>query len=129
MGWAIKTIYKKQSRGMLKRIPEGPEVSYLWTLGLKRALNSSGVLDETTEGGRLFHTGIVLGKSEFFRASQVYGAFRYLYWTAVKPPHLAGNSKTTYSHHKEKKKTLIFVHDHMVFFLNQVVLPPNHFLP
>ena len=27
------------------------------------------VLDETTEEGRLFHIGIVLGKKEFFRAS------------------------------------------------------------
>ena len=34
-----------------------------------RALNSSGVFDETTEEGRLFQTGIVLGKNEFFRAS------------------------------------------------------------
>ena len=34
-----------------------------------RALNSSGVLYETAEEGRLFHTGIVLGKNEFFRAS------------------------------------------------------------
>ena len=33
------------------------------------ALNSSMVLDETTEEGRLFHIGIVLGKKEFFRAS------------------------------------------------------------
>ena len=35
------------------------------------ALNSSWVLDETTEEGRLFHTGIVLGKNEFFRASLI----------------------------------------------------------
>ena len=35
-----------------------------------RALNFSGVLDETTEG-RLFQTGIVLGKNEFFRASTI----------------------------------------------------------
>ena len=34
-----------------------------------RALNSSGVLDETTEEGRLFQSGIVMGKNEFFRAS------------------------------------------------------------
>ena len=33
-----------------------------------RALNSSAVFDETTEEGRLFHKGIVLGKKkEFFR--------------------------------------------------------------
>ena len=31
-----------------------------------RSLNSSGVLDEVTEEGRLFQTGIVLGKNEFF---------------------------------------------------------------
>ena len=30
-----------------------------------RALNSSGVFDETTEEGRLFQTGIVLGKNEY----------------------------------------------------------------
>ena len=30
---------------------------------------SSGVFDEITEEGRLFQTGIVLGKNEFFRAS------------------------------------------------------------
>ena len=35
----------------------------------KEALNSSVVLDETTEEGRLLQTGIVLGKNEFFRAS------------------------------------------------------------
>ena len=44
MGWAIKTFYKKQSRGMLKKRTSGPLV-YM------RALNSSGVLDETTEKG------------------------------------------------------------------------------
>ena len=57
LGWAIETIYKKQSRCMLKHIPLDPR------------LNSSGVLDETTEKGRLFQTGIVLEKNEFFRAS------------------------------------------------------------
>ena len=36
---------------------------------LMRALNSSGVLDETTEEGRLFHIGIFLGKKEFFGTS------------------------------------------------------------
>ena len=36
---------------------------------LMRALNSSGVLDETTEEGRLFHIRIFLGKKEFFRTS------------------------------------------------------------
>ena len=34
-----------------------------------RALNSSAVFEETTEEGRLFQKGIVLGKKEFFRAS------------------------------------------------------------
>ena len=34
-----------------------------------RALNFLGVLDETTELGRLFHTGLVLGKNEFLRAT------------------------------------------------------------
>ena len=33
------------------------------------ALNSSMVLYETTEEGKLFHTRIVLEKKEFFRAS------------------------------------------------------------
>ena len=33
-----------------------------------RVLNSSGVLDETTEEGRIFQTGIVLGKNEFLRS-------------------------------------------------------------
>ena len=55
LGWAIKTIYKKQSRGMLKMHID---------LSLDPRLNSFGVLDETTEAGR-----IVLGKNEFFRAS------------------------------------------------------------
>ena len=36
---------------------------------LTEALNSSMVLDRTTEEGRLFQTRIVLGKKEFFRAS------------------------------------------------------------
>ena len=45
-----------------------------------RALNSSGVLDETTEEGRLFQTGIVLGKNEFFRASicKVSGVLKFV---------------------------------------------------
>ena len=40
-----------------------------YTSGPLRALNSSMVLDATTEEGRLLHNGIVLGKNEFFRAS------------------------------------------------------------
>ena len=46
-----------------------------------RALNSSWALDETTEEGRLFHTGIVIGKNEFFRASlisMVSGVMRFV---------------------------------------------------
>ena len=36
---------------------------------LKSMRIRSAVFDETTEGGRLFHKGIVRGKREFFRAS------------------------------------------------------------
>ena len=46
--WAIKTIYNKLNRCMLNL-----------------SLNSSMVLDENTEEGRLFHIGIVLGKKNF----------------------------------------------------------------
>ena len=32
-----------------------------------RVIDSSGVLDETTEEGRIFHNGIVLGNKDFFQ--------------------------------------------------------------
>ena len=56
LGWAIKTIYNKQN-------------AYHWTLCLNKSLKLLRVLDETAEEGRLFHTKIVLGENEFFRAS------------------------------------------------------------
>ena len=57
MGRTFGMSHLKLNRGILKRIPLDP-----WFL--IRALNSSVVLDATTEEGRLFHNGIVLRKSE-----------------------------------------------------------------
>ena len=50
--WARPLKLSKRSRA------EACLIAYLWTL----VLNSSGVLDEITEEGGLFKTGIVLGK-------------------------------------------------------------------